>query len=114
MKHFRKHGKKDTATKLDVQSMINEFKAMMQGFAENFNQGKLPPNMEENQKNSLVNNIPKDSEISQEKKPKSLVRYIEERLECQSADDYDRWLENLEKDTHLSSRDKQTAKTATL
>ena len=45
------------------------------------------------------------------RKPKSIVRYIEERLECGNADEYDSWLEQLESDPYLSDRDKQNAKT---
>jgi hypothetical protein len=32
MKHFRKYGKKDVATKFDIQILINEFKSMVQEF----------------------------------------------------------------------------------
>ena len=52
-----------------------------------------------------------NGEITPLRKPKSVVRYIEERLECGNADEYDYWLSQLESDPYLSDKDKQNAKT---
>lgn len=42
MKHFRKVGKKNTVTKVDVQVLFNEFKAAIQDFAEKVKSGTVP------------------------------------------------------------------------
>ena len=54
--------------------------------------------------------IDNNGNVTPLRKPKSVVKYIEERLECQTADDYDLWLSNLESDPYLSKIDKQKAK----
>ena len=42
MKHFRKVGKKNTVTKVDVQILFNEFKAAVQDFADKVKIGAVP------------------------------------------------------------------------
>lgn len=46
--------------------------------------------------------------------PKSVVQYVQERMECEDAETYNNWLKILESDNSLSKKEKQTAKTAIL
>jgi hypothetical protein len=115
MKHFRKHGKKNVATKFDVQVLLNEIKSVVQDFAGKVNYGVVPTILDAPRVTDLIRDeLPQYSEPTPMQKPKSVVKYIQERLECENAEDYDNWLSNLENDPYLSKRDKQSAKTGTL
>lgn len=56
-------------------------------------------------------NIDEPKQWQEPTNPKSVIRYIEERINCDTADSYDRWLQELESDPYLSQKDKQKAKT---
>jgi len=79
------------------------------------NYGVVPTILNAPTSTNIKENIqPKYEAPAAARKPKSVIRYIEARLECENADDYDKWLSELESDPYLSNRDKQSAKSGTI
>jgi hypothetical protein len=64
--------------------------------------------------NSWVDELSQWEQPKQTRKPKSVIRYIEDRLEIDTPDGYEKWVKELESDPYLSDRDKKAAKTNTL
>jgi len=97
MKHFRKHGKKDVATKFDVQSMINEFKAMVQDFAGKMNYGQVPTILDAPRVVDLRSDEPPQFEAPKTKTFKSQDYFESQIIEgvCEDADGHRQFIEEL-------------------
>lgn len=108
MKHFRKVGKKNVATKFDIQSMINEFKSMVQDFAGKVNYGQVP----------TILDAPRPKQLNDE--PFSFDKMKREAIQSQSlpsfqdllngmanlafADDKEDYAERINDATHLTEK----------
>lgn len=113
MKYYRKHGKKDVATKFDMQMLINEFKSVIQELTSGGGivfQPILPNPAEVKSLNNAEDyfiDLPEPKKIV---RTKSVIEYVKARMECPDAESYQLWLEEVENDENLSDKDKKDAK----
>lgn len=123
VKYHREHGSKNEIKPYKVQLLLNEFKGAMDEFKGLIKSGGMQIqdlNHPTQQIKPITDHLPQSNVVfsvepkKPVKQPKSVVRYISERLECETPEDYEQWLANLESDPYLSTRDKAQAKTGRL
>lgn len=113
--------KKDVVTKFELQTLYNEFKSAIQEFAGKVNYGVVPTVLDAPIP-TIVNDEPLSFNklkegIMQEPKRVPLKRtpahWVELRRDCENADDYAKWIQDLDNDPYLNSREKAQIKATT-
>jgi len=103
--YHRKWGKKNLVTKLDMQILYNEMLSMVRDLNKPTN--SIQP-QQQPETNFSINTPP--FKIAQPKAPKSFLQYQSEKKELENEDQYRIWLEEVENDLLLSTRQKQLLK----
>ena len=101
--YFRKNGKKDAIKPLQLQVLYNAMLEMLQ------KGGNLPIKNIDTPiaiNNSNTNKVV----VSRNEIKRSPANWVELRRECQDADEYNQWLEDLENDIHLTLLEKKQIK----
>jgi len=112
MKHFRKHGKKNVATKFDIQGMINEFKAMVQEFAGNTNHGQVPTLMtyadfeKKSDKADFIKPTTGETFTVKVSPEKTFEQFREAKRECESEEDWNKLKFQIENAVNLTAKQK--------
>jgi hypothetical protein len=109
----RKHGNKTPVKPFQMQVMVKRLESGLDRLDEILSGNvKIEPTKAVYDAEPLKLTTDEPKQWQEQRKPKTVMKYVEERLACENPEDYDHWLENLNSDPYLSKRDKDTAKTA--
>lgn len=112
VKYHRKNGKKNEVKPVQVQALFNSMMDMLEKMDTKLTYAPVTPNSYDGAKNRMVTHDEPVMWTEPKKIPlkRTPAHWVELRRDCENADDYAKWLEDLENDQFLSTREKALIK----
>ena len=106
--YHRKHGKQDTVSKVQMQVLYNSLMDKIEQMASQ-PISVLPPTQIASF-NGVISSTTVTPKVGIKRTP---AHWVELRRDCETADDYAKWLSDLDADQFLTTREKQQIKQTT-